>query len=302
MTATMNFMDLTSNNYSVLMSVYGKEQAGWFQKAAESMMSQTVMPSEFVLVCDGPLTKELDAVIDYLDVRYQGILKVLRLKENKGLGEALRQGVLLCSHELVARMDSDDIACPKRCEKQLQLFQEHKTLAFCSGTIAEFSDERELYTSAKTGMRKRQLPCSHREIEAFAKKRNPMNHMAVMFRKSAVLKSGNYRSIEGVEDYDLWARMLMQGFQAANLPDVLVWARIGNGMALRRGGLRYTVRILRFQTELLKMGFLNPFQYMFNCCVRVPVCLMPGRFRTAFYQICLRRQKQERTRGERIVK
>lgn len=296
MTATMSCMDQTGNAYSVLMAVYGKEQASWFQKAAESMMTQTVSPSEFVLVCDGPLTKELETVIRYLDARYQGILKILRLKENKGLGEALRQGVLLCSHELVARMDSDDIACPDRCEKQLQLFQNNKNLAFCSGTIAEFSDEREICTSAKTGMRKRQLPCSHREIKAFAKKRNPMNHMAVMFRKSAVLQSGNYRSIEGAEDYDLWARMLMQGFQAANLPDVLVWARIGNGMELRRGGLRYTARILRFQTELLKMGFLNPFQYFFNCCVRVPVCLMPGRLRAAFYQICLRRRKQEKPR------
>ena len=57
MTATMSCMDKTGNTYSVLMSVYGKEQAGWFQKAAESMMAQTVLPSEFVLVCDGPLTK-----------------------------------------------------------------------------------------------------------------------------------------------------------------------------------------------------------------------------------------------------
>ena len=289
MTATMNSMDQNGKAYSVLMSVYGKENSVWFKKAAESMLNQTAPPDEFVLICDGPLTEELETAGEELDRSYPGMFQILRLKENVGLGEALRQGILLCRNELVARMDSDDIACPDRCRQQLELFQKIPELAFSSGTIAEFFDERELESSETAALRLRTLPQSHEEIVSYAKKRNPMNHMAVMLKKSAVLQAGNYQSAEGLEDYDLWSRMLQLGFRAGNLKETLVWARIGNGMEQRRGGVKYAGRMARFQTLLLKRGFLSLPQYIINCCIRIPVSLLPGRIRAAVYGVCLRR-------------
>ena len=289
MTATMNSMDQNGKAYSVLMSVYGKENSVWFKKAAESMLNQTAPPDEFVLICDGPLTEELETAVEELDRSYPGMFQILRLKENVGLGEALRQGILLCRNELVARMDSDDIACPDRCRQQLELFQKIPELAFSSGTIAEFFDERELESSETAALRLRTLPQSHEEIVSYAKKRNPMNHMAVMLKKSAVLQAGNYQSAEGLEDYDLWSRMLQLGFRAGNLKETLVWARIGNGMEQRRGGVKYAGRMARFQTLLLKRGFLSLPQYIINCCIRIPVSLLPGRIPAAVYGVCLRR-------------
>lgn len=289
MTATMNSMDQNGKAYSVLMSVYGKENSVWFKKAAESMLKQTAPPDEFVLICDGPLTEELETAVEELDRSYPGMFQILRLKENVGLGEALRQGILLCRNELVARMDSDDIACPDRCRQQLELFQKIPELAFSSGTIAEFFDERELESSETAALRLRTLPQSHEEIVSYAQKRNPMNHMAVMLKKSAVLQAGNYQSAEGLEDYDLWSRMLQLGFRAGNLKETLVWARIGNGMERRRGGVKYAGRMARFQTLLLKRGFLSLPQYIVNCCIRIPVSLLPGRIRAVVYGVCLRR-------------
>ena len=289
MTATMNSMDQNGKAYSVLMSVYGKENSVWFKKAAESMLNQTAPPDEFVLICDGPLTEELETAVEELDRSYPGMFQILRLKENVGLGEALRQGILLCRNELVARMDSDDIACPDRCRQQLELFQKIPELAFSSGTIAEFFDERDLESSETAALRLRMLPQSHEEIVSYAKKRNPMNHMAVMLKKSAVLQAGNYQSAEGLEDYDLWSRMLQLGFRAGNLKETLVWARIGNGMEQRRGGVKYAGRMARFQTLLLKRGFLSLPQYIINCCIRIPVSLLPGRIGAAVYGVCLRR-------------
>ena len=289
MTATMNSMDQNGKAYSVLMSVYGKENSVWFKKAAESMLNQTAPPDEFVLICDGPLTEELETAVEELDRSYPGMFQILRLKENVGLGEALRQGILLCRNELVARMDSDDIACPDRCRQQLELFQKIPELSFSSGTIAEFFDERELESSETAALRLRTLPQSHEEIVSYDKKRNPMNHMAVMLKKSAVLQAGNYQSAEGLEDYDLWSRMLQLGFRAGNLKETLVWARIGNGMEQRRGGVKYAGRMARFQTLLLKRGFLSLPQYIINCCIRIPVSLLPGRIRAAVYGVCLRR-------------
>lgn len=289
MTATMNSMDQNGKAYSVLMSVYGKENSVWFRKAAESMLNQTVPPDEFVLICDGPLTEELETAVEELDRSHPGIFQILRLEKNVGLGEALRQGVSLCRNELVARMDSDDISCPDRCRQQLELFQKIPELSFSSGTIAEFFDERELEHPEITELRLRTLPQSHEEIVSYAKKRNPMNHMAVMLKKSAVLQAGNYQSAEGLEDYDLWSRMLQLGFRAGNLKEILVWARIGNGMEQRRGGVKYAGRMARFQTSLLKRGFLSLPQYIVNCCIRIPVSLLPGRIRAVVYGVCLRR-------------
>lgn len=288
-TATMNSMAQTDKAYSVLMSVYRKENSRWFKKAAESMLNQTVPPDEFVLVCDGPITKELETAIEELDKGCPGMFQILYLKENVGLGEALRQGLLLCRNELIARMDSDDISCPDRCERQIRLFQKKQELSFCSGAIAEFFDEKELENSEQGSLRLRSLPQSHKEILSYARKRNPMNHMAVMFKKSAVLQAGNYQSAEGMEDYDLWSRMLQSGFQAENLKEILVWARIGNGMEQRRGGLKYAGKAVRFQTSLLKRGFISIPQYIANCCIRIPVSLLPGAARSAVYRCFLRK-------------
>ena len=242
--------------YSVLMPVYRKENPFYFYRAALSMMKQSVSPDEFVLVCDGPLTEELDAVIRKLEETWSEQVKIVRLPENRGIGPALAAGVESCRNNLIARMDSDDIACPERCEKQLVQFRGNPALALASGAIAEFEmDSLEKAANMQwtidtpkepveipedcciTGTRT--LPCGYEEILIFARKRNPMNHMAVMMRRDAVLAVGNYRAVKGAEDYELWVRMLQAGYRAENLPDVLVYARTGNGMMQRRGGLSF---------------------------------------------------------------
>lgn len=108
--------------YSVLMSVYSKENPAWLKLAIESIQDQTLPTSDFVLVCDGPLTPELDGVIAEKHCQMGEILMVVRLEKNVGLGNALNEGIKHCRNELVARMDSDDIAYPDRCEKQVAIF------------------------------------------------------------------------------------------------------------------------------------------------------------------------------------
>ena len=180
--------------YSVLMPVYRKENPFYFYRAALSMMKQSVSPDEFVLVCDGPLTEQLDAVIRKLEETWSEQIKIVRLPENRGIGPALAAGVESCRNNLIARMDSDDIACPERCEKQLVQFRGNPALALASGAIAEFEmDSLEKAANMQwtidtpkepvkipedcciTGTRT--LPCGYEEILIFARRRNPMNHM-----------------------------------------------------------------------------------------------------------------------------
>lgn len=110
--------------FSVLLSVYKKEQPVYLQQSLDSLFNKSLLPNEVILVKDGPLTNELEEVI----VRYTQMyptLKVVSLLENQGLGKALNEGLKHCSYELVARMDTDDISKSDRFERQIEIFKSH---------------------------------------------------------------------------------------------------------------------------------------------------------------------------------
>ncbi len=270
-------------NYSVLMSVYEKEKPEYLKEAIESMLNQTICTNDFVLVCDGPLTPKLDFVIHVISEQYPGLFQIVRLKKNRGLGTALNIGLKKCKNELVARMDSDDVSLPYRCELQLKEFNKNSKLAFCSGDIAEFM------TDAKVIQSIRHVPVQYKEILLFAKKRNPMNHMAVMLKKSAVTAVGGYVEINFAEDYYLWVRMLKKGYEAANIGEILVNVRIGNGMYKRRGGMKYAKNICILQKKMLELHFINYAQFVINCFIRIGGSIIPRRIRQYLYESRLRR-------------
>ena len=207
--------------YSVLMSVYHKERPEYLKQAIESIQVQSLSTNDFVLVCDGPLNDELDAVIQTKQLEMGENLNVVRLAKNGGLGNALNEGIKHCKNELVARMDSDDIAYPDRCEKQIAVFNTHSEVSICSGIVEEFT------TDPNTVDTKRVPPETNAEIVEFAKKRNPFNHPCVMYKKSAVEAVGSYQDFYLLEDYYLWLRMLMSGYQGYNIQEPLLHMRAG---------------------------------------------------------------------------
>lgn len=174
-----------ASKYSVLMSVYHKEKPEYLKQAIESIQAQALLTDDFVLVCDGPLNDALDGVIFAKQQEMGTVLNVVRLAKNGGLGNALNEGIKHCKNELIARMDSDDIAYPDRCEKQLSVFDEHPEVGICSGIVEEFT------TDPNTVDAKRVPPETNVEIVEFAKKRNPFNHPCVMYRKSVVKAVGS---------------------------------------------------------------------------------------------------------------
>ena len=185
-------------NYSVLMSVYFKESPEYLKQAIESIQAQTVPTDDFVLVCDGPLNDALDAVIAAKQQEMGSALNVVRLARNGGLGNALNKGIKHCKNELVARMDSDDIAYFDRCEKQIAVFNMRPEVSICSGIVEEFTTEPNIVDS------KRVPPETNAEIVEFAKKRCPFNHPCVMYKKSAVEAAGSYQDFYLLEDYYLY--------------------------------------------------------------------------------------------------
>ena len=255
-------------NFSVLISVYDKEKPEYLKASLQSIWdTQTLRPSEIVLVKDGILTSELDEIID----KFQTIspLKVLKLNHNNGLGIALAKGLNICSNELVARMDSDDISAPDRFEKQLKYMTEHPEIDISGTDIAEFQKSVDQIRSF------RRLPSGSHEIYRFAKKRNPLNHMTVIFRKTAVVNAGNYLPFHGYEDYYLWIRMLQKGSLIGNIPEILVFARIGNNMHSRRRGLKLFNQEVKLLHELARINFLNNMEFCKSLIYRALPRLFP---------------------------
>ncbi len=261
------------NNYSVLMSVYDREKPENLCLSINSILNQTIPPDEIVIVKDGILTSELDEVLEQYSMS-NPIFNVIGYKENRGLGWALNYGLNYCRNELVARMDSDDIARHDRCEKQLKEFEKNSSLAIIGGDIAEFMD------SPNNIMAYRKVPTSDSEIKEYMKTRCPLNHMTVMFKKSAVIKAGNYQDCFWNEDYYLWIRMMEQDCIFANTGDVLVNVRIDANMYLRRGGKKYFYSELKLQKYMLNNQIIGYRTYVKNVGKRIIVqILLPNRVR-----------------------
>lgn len=262
--------------YSVLMSVYAKDQPDYLRTAIDSMLCQTVPPAQFVLVCDGPLTPTLDEVINGYGER----LEVLRLPVNKGPGFARNHALSHCRCELVAGMDSDDISLPDRCEKQLAAFERDSELAVVSGAIEEFNENPDEPFAV------RRVPLTHEEILQYSKKRIPFNNVTAMFKKAAVEAAGGYNAtLRLFEDYDLWIRTLKTGVKTANLPDVLVKVRSTPAQLRRRGGRVYAKSMLRFRRQLLKTGWISRRDYVLSAYPHYIVCMSPNGVRRLVYKI-----------------
>lgn len=255
--------------FSVLMSVYYKENPDFFDRALASVLNQTVKADEWVIVKDGGIPLQLQDIIDKYAVMEGVNIRQIQLDSNMGLGVALSYGVEACANELIARMDTDDIAVPLRFELQLKEFEENPDLDICGGHIIEFEgDENEFVAE-------RRVPLTHEDIAEYQKNRCAFNHMTVMFRKSKVLEAGNYKDAPFMEDDMLWVDMLLHGAKCKNIDEYLCKVRTNKDMIARRGGLSYFNKYKRTRKAIYKTGFISRYQYDRTNFIQFLVCIMP---------------------------
>lgn len=267
---------------SVLMSVYRKENPQYLTKAIDSLLKQTLAPNEIIVIKDGPLTSELNHVLNNYLKDYPTLFSVYEFQENHGLAYALAYGVQHAKYEYIARMDSDDIAVADRLEKQIQAMVSGQYDIY-GGQIEEFE------TSTKNIIAKREVPTDLYHIKEFAHRRNPMNHMTVMFRKSKILEIGNYHGIAGFEDYELWVRAIQAGYKLGNSEDVYVYVRAGHDMVGRRGGVDYIKSNFEVRKEFKQTGFYNAKDFLITTVGITATSLIPDKLRYFVYYKLLRK-------------
>lgn len=259
--------------FSVLMSLYIKEKSEYFDECMKSILANTVLPNEIVVVLDGPISDELKSTLDrYVDSN-PDLYKIVPLEMNRGLGLALREGIQHCSNELIARMDTDDICRRDRFETQLEVFKEHPEIDICGSHILEFDKTTDIIIA------KRKVPITDREIKKYQRKRCSFNHMSVMYKKSSVIKAGNYVDCPLMEDDMLWVSMFNSGATACNVDDYLVYARIGKDMYERRGGFSYYKKYKKARKQIYSTGFISWFDYKYTLLIQFIVAMMPNKLR-----------------------
>lgn len=270
-------------SFSVLMSLYIKEKAEHFDECMKSILNQTALPNEIVIVLDGPINNGVRNILNkYIDEN-PSLIHIVPLEKNVGLGLALREGIVHCKNELIARMDTDDICRKDRFELQIKEFENDPTLDICGSQIAEFENDVSNIVS------KRIVPTEHSKIVKYQKKRDAFNHMTVMFKKSMVLKAGNYESCLLMEDSLLWANMFVAGASAKNIDDFLVYVRIGKEMYERRGGYSYFKKYKSGRKQVYRTGFISYWDYKSTLIIQFLVAIMPNKLRGFVFKKILHR-------------
>lgn len=268
--------------FSVLLSIYTKEKPEYLNACLKSLLEQSYLPNEIVIVKDGAITNELNEVIENFVLTYQYV-KIISLLTNHGLGFALNEGLKHCKYELVARMDTDDIAKPNRFERQVNFMEDNPDIAVVGAWVEEFQKTPENIISVRS------LPETPKELILYAKKRNPLNHPVVMFRKSEVMKAGGYLHFPLFEDYYLWTRMIMNGAKLYNIQECLLSFRSSPEMYKRRGGFKYAITEVKFLRLLNSIGFISDSECAINMVTRFLIRIIPNQLRKIIYQMLLRK-------------
>ena len=272
-------------NFSILLSLYHKEKVEYLEKCFESIWDQqTLKPTEIVLVLDGPIGEGLTKSVERWQQKLGNILKIVTLAENVGLGKALNEGLKHCTNEWVFRMDTDDICTPDRFSKQVAFIKENPDVVLFGGQILEFNQDVSDAHVLKA------VPENHNEIKAFAQNRCPFNHMTVAYRHDVITLLGAYQHHLFMEDYNLWLRVIGAGYKVANLPDVILFARVGNGMHARRKGLEYIKSEKKLLDLKKELKLQHPIHANMLFLIRSMFRLLPSTMLGKIYNNFLRKK------------
>ena len=272
--------------YSVLMSVYCKEKEEHLRQSIDSMLGQTVPPEQFVIVKDGPLTEELDSVLSLYEAKHNKIFTIVSLENNSGLAIALDEGLKHCRNELVARMDSDDISLPQRCEKQLERFKCNAELAVIGTNIDEFSE------SPDNIKRSRVVPSEYKDILKRIRRREPFNHPTIMFKKSEVVRCGGYGTLRRCQDFDLFSRMMNMGCYAENINESLLLFRANEDNYKRRKGKKSSEGYMTVMKLNYKRGYCSWTDMLYARIAQFGLAVMPTSVMKWISNTFLRKKKK----------
>lgn len=268
-------------NYSILQTVYKSDNINHLKAAIESMLAQTLPSDDYVIVEDGPLPIELENLISsYVNLHPE--IHVFKLPANVGLGKALNEGLPVCKNELIARMDSDDISMPERCEKQVRAFENDPELDIVGCPVKEFVGAPDNVVGQRV------VPIDNESIHKYVRRRDPFNHPTVMYRKSKVMKYGPYGDYRKNQDTDLWIKLLSNGCKAINIDEYLLMFRFDKGTYKKRKSWTNTKCLIDIRWKAYKDKNCSLWDFFVVSGGQLAIYVMPSRLQRFIYQKLLR--------------
>ena len=252
---------MTYPNFSVSMCVYGGDNSWWFEQSLDSVYSQTLPPTEVVLVVDGPIPDSIERVIGQFSKNYKN-LRVIRLSENKGHGIARDKCVANCKYDYIAIADSDDLNEPNRFETEMKCFLNNEELSVVGSLHSTFVEDNYEIISVSS------RPEHNEDIVKNLKKMCPVTQATVMFKKDIYNKSGGYIDWYCAEDYYLWIRMFESGGVFYNCQKPLVRVRTSMNQYSRRGGWKYFKSTSLISVYMYKKGIISLWRVVANVLPR----------------------------------
>jgi glycosyltransferase involved in cell wall biosynthesis len=281
----MNNISLT---FSVLISLFYKENPKYLNEALESIYNQILLPNEIIIVKEGILSNEMVSIINkWQNSNSNILLKIIDADKYNtiGLPACLNLGLQSCSFKYVARFDTDDFNLPDRFLKQIEFLKQNENIKLLGGQISEYNETMDKFLSF------RKVPIGLKNIKKFSFWRNPFNHQTVIYERAAVLNLGGYPVVGSSEDYALWSKFLVAGYEVANLPNVLVKARTGSSFYTRRQGLKFLKGEIQSLKSQYNSNFYNRFEFILQIFVRIIVRIMPTKIIKILYPF-FRKYKQ----------
>ena len=267
-------------DFSVLLPIYNRvELKTTFPKCLDAISKLSVLPSEVLIVCDGPIGWDIDQQVqNYLP---ELNIKVFRLQQNLGLSKALNIGLQECKYDIIARVDADDYCSQDRFAKQLKLIGLGFNLI---GSNIQEIDEVGLLQNI------REVPRCEIEIKKFALRRNPFNHMSIMYHRELLFAVGGYPNFHLKEDYALWVLLLSKKMvKPINIQENLMMVTAGRNLYSRRSSIRILGQELRMQFFLRK-HLKKPFQLMIlDFLLRFLFYFLPIQIKEFLYKKMLRK-------------
>lgn len=213
---------------SVLMPV--RDGASHLPACIASLAAQTHTSFEVVVVDDG--SRDDTPALLARWAREDARVRVLT-RPPEGIVAALEHARAAARAPLLARMDADDVALPRRFARQLEALAAHRAWGVCGAGVryvprARVRDGARRYEAWLNGLTSPEALTRDLFVEC------PLAHPTFLLRAEAVEAVGGYRDRGWPEDYDLVLRLWRRGWRLGTVPEVLLHWREGDARLSRR--------------------------------------------------------------------
>jgi len=258
--------------FSCICPIYYKSNLFEVKRSVKSILKQSLLPNELLIVFDGPVNKK---IISFLYKLKKNNLRIIRFEKNSGLGPTLKKAIKLSKYEIIIRADSDDINKKDRFKTLINFFKKNTKYDVVGSYIQEIDNFKKYI---------KKVPTNHEEIVKKLIYRNTINHPSVAFKKKIVLKFGSYQNVPYFEDYYLWFKLSFNKVKFYNINKVLVTTYRDQNFLKRRSGYLYFKFYLLFLKKIYLKRYINKKEFINNLLIRFLILNMPIFFLKFFYR------------------